>query len=123
METAEYAIMFKAEESHWWYAALHRLIFWSLEVYVPNWREKAILDAGCGTGIILQKLGNPGKNLGVDLSPEAIAFCQKRGLQNARQADINALPFEAESFDAVICSSVLYHRWVSDVEKALQELK
>jgi 2-polyprenyl-3-methyl-5-hydroxy-6-metoxy-1,4-benzoquinol methylase len=36
--------------------------------------ERAILDAGCGTGEILERLGNPRKNVGVDLAPEAISF-------------------------------------------------
>jgi len=27
MERAEYANMFRVEETHWWYAALHRLVF------------------------------------------------------------------------------------------------
>lgn len=123
METAEYRIMFQAEERHWWYAALHRLIFWSLDTYVPDWKDRAILDAGCGTGAILHRLGSDGKKVGIDLSPDAIAFCEKRGLRQAQLGDITALPFAADSFDAIICSSVLYHRWVPDVDQALKELR
>src|SRR5207253_2085651 len=35
---------------------------------------------------------------------------------------ICALSFPDASFDAVICSSVLYHQWVSDVEGAVREM-
>jgi len=115
--------MFRVEERHWWYGALHRLIFQTLEDELPDWREKQILDAGCGTGAILQRLGNPERNVGIDLSPEAISICRRRGLNNARQGDICALPFEDDSFDAVICSSVLYHQWVSDVAGAIHEMR
>ena len=107
--------MFRVEQTHWWYRALHRLIFDTLERELPDWPEKAILDAGCGTGAILKQLGNEERNVGVDLAPEAISFCYERGLNNVRQANICALPFANASFDAVICSSVLYHQWVKDI--------
>jgi SAM-dependent methyltransferase len=122
MERAEYATMFRVEETHWWYSALHRLIFQMLEAELPDWRAKEIVDVGCGTGAILKQLGNPEKNMGIDLAPEAISFCRQRGLNNVRQGDIHALPFADASFDAVICSSVLYHQWVSDVGGAVQEM-
>jgi SAM-dependent methyltransferase len=122
MESAEYATMFRVEETHWWYGALQQFIFQALEHALPDWRTKAILDAGCGTGTILKRLGNPDQNVGVDVATEAISLCQRRGLKNVRQADINALPFANDTFDAVICSSVIYHEWVPDVGVALREL-
>ncbi|HYR23001.1 MAG TPA: class I SAM-dependent methyltransferase [Chthoniobacterales bacterium] len=122
MERAEYATMFRVEETHWWYGALHRLIFQVLEAELPDWREKEILDVGCGTGAILKQLGNPEKNVGIDVAPEALSFCRQRGLSNIRQGDICALPFADASFDAVICSSVLYHQWVGDIPGAVREM-
>jgi|ERR1041384_1570587 SAM-dependent methyltransferase len=122
MHPEEYAAMFRVEETHWWYRALHRLIFQCLENELPDWRTKRILDVGCGTGAILKRLGNPEKNIGVDLAPEALVFCRQRGLHNVREGDICALPFADASFDAVICSSVLYHQWVGDIERAMEEM-
>ena len=122
MRPAEYETMFRVEETHWWYRALHQLIFDTLERELPTWREKEILDAGCGTGTILKLLGNPTKNVGVDLAPEVISLCRRRGLDNVREADISKLPFADGSFDAVICSSVLYHQWVKNVGEAVREL-
>jgi SAM-dependent methyltransferase len=123
MQPNEYATMFRVEETHWWYGTLHRLIFQTLETELPDWREKEILDVGCGTGAILQRLGNPEKNVGVDLAEEAISFCRQRGLDNVQHGDICALPFGDVSFDAVICSSVLYHQWVGDVVAAVREMR
>jgi len=114
--------MFRVEETHWWYQALHRLIFQTLEAELPDWRTREIVDVGCGTGAILKQLGNPDKNVGIDLAPEAVSFCRQRGLNNVQEGDIHALPFPDASFDAVICSSVLYHQWVSDVEGAIREM-
>jgi len=122
MRREEYATMFRVEETHWWYQALHRLIFQTLEAELPDWGTKEIVDVGCGTGAILKQLGNPGKNVGIDLAPEAVSFCRQRGLNNVQQGDIHALPFPDASFDAIICSSVLYHQWVRDVEGAVREM-
>jgi len=122
MQLNEYETMFRVEGTHWWYGALHRLIFQALEAELPDWRKKEILDVGCGTGAILKQLGNPEKNVGIDVAPEALSFCRQRGLNNVRQGDIGALPFADASFDAVICSSVLYHQWVSDIPGAAREM-
>jgi ubiquinone/menaquinone biosynthesis C-methylase UbiE len=122
MQSDEYATMFRVEETHWWYRALHRLIFETLDSQLPDWREKRILDAGCGTGAILQRLGDPERNVGVDVAPEAISFCRERGLTNVQQGNVCALPFEDASFDAIISSSVLYHEWVSDIDLAIREM-
>ena len=123
MKTEEYETMSRVEETHWWYAALHQLVLQTLEDRLPKWREKQILDVGCGTGAILQRLGNPERNIGIDLATEAVSICHRRGLNNVRQGDICALPFGDDSFDAVICSSVLYHQWVSDVAGAVREMR
>jgi SAM-dependent methyltransferase len=122
MESAEYETMFQVEERHWWYRALHQLIFQTLDHELPDWKTKTILDAGCGTGAILKHLGSPERNMGIDLSPEAISFCLKRGLTNVQQADIAAIPEAENSFDAVICSSVIYHQWVGSPGAALSEM-
>lgn len=122
MQPNEYATMFRVEETHWWYGALHRLIFQTLEAELPDWRQRKILDVGCGTGAILQRLGNPEKNVGIDLAEEAVSFCRRRGLTNVQQGDVCALPFEDASFDALICSSVLYHQWVRDIAGAVREM-
>ena len=122
METNEYATLFRVEETHWWYKALHQLIFDALKDELPAWRDKEIIDLGCGTGAILQRLGNADKHVGIDISTAAVEFCRSRGLQNVRQGDIMQVPFPDESFDAAICSSVLYHEWVANVDAALHEI-
>src|SRR3954468_169523 len=123
MRTAEYEIMFHEEENHWFYTSVRRLFFSALDEAMPDWPNRSILDAGCGTGAILQRLGAPQRNAGIDIAPEAIEFCRKRGLRNVQIADVSRLPFADGTFDAVICSSVLYHEWVKDVGAALRELR
>jgi ubiquinone/menaquinone biosynthesis C-methylase UbiE len=121
MNAAEYETMFRVEERHWWFRALHSLILDTLTRAVPHWHGCKILDAGCGTGAILARLGRTDDRVGIDLADEGIAFCRKRGLKTVVRGDVMSLPFPNESFDAIICSSVLYHQWVGDVDQALRE--
>ena len=77
-----------------------------------------VLEAGCGVGAQTVTLAqrSPGARFtSVDISAESIAEARRRadraGLTNVefRQADIFALPFEAESFDHVFVCFVLEH--------------
>lgn len=74
----------------------------------------SVLDAGCGTGAILELLSKkyPDKEYtGIDISEKMIEVASKKHLKDARfvQGDCENLPFENESFDAVICSQSFHH--------------
>jgi SAM-dependent methyltransferase len=113
--------MRQVEESHWWYRALRRVLFYHLQQYLPAWSDAAILDGGCGTGANLARLGNHPRHVGIDLAPEAVAFCAARGLKNLVRGDVTTLPFGDASFAGVVSASVLYHDWVKDVDRAVRE--
>jgi ubiquinone/menaquinone biosynthesis C-methylase UbiE len=77
-----------------------------------------VLEAGCGVGaqtITLAQRSPGARFTSVDISAESIAEARRRanqaGLTNVafQQADIFALPFEAESFDHVFVCFVLEH--------------
>ncbi len=46
---------------------------------------------------------------GVDVSAEALSFCQARGLENVKHGEAEALPYEAGSFDLVTGLDVVEH--------------
>ena len=90
-----------------------------------------VLDAGCGTGRHLREMvRRPDlKIVGVDanggeLHKARASLRETGGAEPANclivQANINELPFAAESFDCVICSEVLEH--VPQHGAALKEL-
>lgn len=88
-----------------------------------------LLDAGCGPGTITLDLAKgvaPGEVVGIDQGPEQIeAARQHAAQQQAKQvrfevADICALPFPDNSFDAVYCNGVLAH--LQHPEQAVREL-
>ncbi len=77
-----------------------------------------MLEAGCGVGaqtITLARRGPDARFMSVDVSADSVAEAKRRadwaGLTNVefRQADIFALPFNAESFDHVFVCFVLEH--------------
>jgi SAM-dependent methyltransferase len=80
-----------------------------------------LLDAGCGTGFNLASLSRLGRAVGIDLAPEAIAFCRERGVRAVR-AGVLSLPFPDGTFDAVVSFDVLYHAWVTDDRAAVVEM-
>jgi len=118
--------MFRVEEKHWWYVGMHRIFFSLLDKYL---REKGrlggglkILDAGCGTGLVMKRLECYGSVVGVDFSGTALEFCQKRGLKSLYQGSIVKLDFPDNSYDVITCFDVLYHLNVEDDALALKEL-
>ena len=75
---------------------------------------KDVLDCGCGTGAMLSMIREkcPDKNYtGIDLSEKMIKVADRRSNKNLRflQGDCENLPFEDNSFDAVLCSMSFHH--------------
>jgi SAM-dependent methyltransferase len=122
MNTQEYKTMFDAEESHWWYKGLQDLVFSTVVREFGSDKKIRILDAGCGTGRILEGLIRYGNAYGIDTSEVALFYCRQRRLRRITRASVMALPFRDESFDLVISTDVLYHRCVSDDVGALREI-
>ncbi len=73
-----------------------------------------LLDVGCGTGPMISLLSKkyPDKHYtGLDLTPAMIEEAKKKNIPNANfiVGDAENLPFEDESFDAMICSNSIHH--------------
>lgn len=85
-----------------------------------------VLDLGCGDGYGSYKLWKEGYDVtGVDLSDEMVKLCQSR-LTDAqerlsfKQADMMELPFEDQSFDALMAINAL--EWAEVPIKAFNEI-
>jgi SAM-dependent methyltransferase len=123
VKPAEYRRMFEAEAAQWWYAGQRAIATAILEPVLQGVApvRPRVLDAGCGTGFNLLALSRLGRVIGIDLAPEAIAFCKERGVRAVR-ASLLALPLGSSSFDAVTSLDVLYHAWVTDDRAAVAEM-
>ncbi|MDO8487502.1 MAG: class I SAM-dependent methyltransferase [Candidatus Curtissbacteria bacterium] len=83
--------------------------YWVLRLINKNLRGTVILDAGCGTGLILRHL--PHGSYGVDINPRNI----KRAKVHAPKAqivkaDIEKLPFKDNFFSTIVCTEVIEHQ-------------
>src|SRR6185503_18298582 len=126
MQQHTYAIMRRVEESHWWFVGRRQIIRSFLErlfrdVKASEHSTVNILDVGCGTGANLEMLSEFGVAEGVDVSTEALSFCQARGLQNVKLGAAEALPYEDDSFDLVTGLDVVEH--LDDDLAGLKEMR
>jgi len=130
MQQHTYAIMRRVEESHWWFVGRRKIIrsFLVRLVHDLKAQRKAqdepnlnILDVGCGTGANLEMLSEFGAAEGVDVSAEALSFCQARGLEKVKLGAAEALPYDDNSFDLVTGLDVVEH--LDDDVGGLKEMR
>lgn len=76
----EYLKMHQMEQSLWWYKHLHALVLRSIKSNFKS-LDVAIIDAGCGTGGMMDFLKNAQFHdvSGFDLSDNALELCRSKG--------------------------------------------
>ena len=106
-----YPIMFRVEQSHWWYTGRRKILASFVEDICRRVtdRRPRILDVGCGTGANLLMLSQYGDAEGVDISEDALAFCRERGLEKVKLGAGEELPYDDATFDLVTAFDVVEH--------------
>jgi SAM-dependent methyltransferase len=117
--TGERVIPGKVDEALW-YEHMARYIF--AADFVIN---KSVLDAGCGSGYGANFLACKGAKyvLGVDISPEAIAYAREhyhRDNLEYQVMDVTNLELDDKTFDVVVAFEVIEH--LQNQEKFLAEI-
>ena len=109
----------RAEATHFWFRGFRAFVAPVLEEIAAGRRDLRLVDCGCGTGNNIALLKPYGRAFGFDLTPEGA----RRALRTARpivQADIERIPYKADSFDIATSFDVLQS--VPDDGAALREI-
>jgi SAM-dependent methyltransferase len=125
LEPVEYERMDAAEERLWWYRALHANLLDALAQGLAP-RGAAILDAGCGTGGLLRRLGGIAPDrarFGLDRLEPVAARARAKSGATVVVGTVDALPFGDASFGAIFSADVLYHREVDPRRAAREALR
>lgn len=95
-----------------------------LQDFNPRTQSLICLDIGCSSGIITTLLGDHfHMPIGIDIDQEAIQYAQHHSLSTRVRflmADSMALPFRANSIDAIICNHVYEH--VPQAQQMMNEI-
>ncbi len=107
MSLDEYDRLFAVEDRLWLSRGLRRIALQALAPRLPQGDRPRVLEAACGTGAMLDALRDCARPVGIDLSPAAVRYCLEREHHDVARASMTALPFQEQSFDAVLCLDAL----------------
>ena len=108
MEQGEHGLMDQLEGTLWWYAGLHANVLHAIGKYAQ--RTDKLLDAGCGTGGMLQRIGARYPDVrshGLDLSEYACQAARTKTGALIVQGSVDALPYLDKAFDTLVSLDVL----------------
>jgi len=122
MDESLYKTYQQVEEKHWWFRGRRALIFWLLNKYCRTPSKTAVLDVGCNSGLLVEKLRQAGYNAaGCDVSAEAVAYGREQGRQGLQVCALPNLPYADGQFDVILCLDTLEH--IENDNLALREIR
>lgn len=123
MNPAEFANIAKAENDFWWYRGMRRIMFGLLDPIASRRRFHRVLEAGAGTGHFAMALSDRYRwpMFPLDLGWEGLRHGKALGAGNLVQGDIQLLPYQESSFDAVVSMDVIVHLPKGDEIKPMRE--
>lgn len=119
MDQAAYDLFERLETTHWWLRGRRTLYFGLLDELLPRDESIESVDVGCGYGAMLGDLERYGPATGVELFPEAVEECHRRGFERVLEGSAYELPLPDASVGLITFFDCLEH--LDDDEAALRE--
>ena len=98
------------ETGHWWFRSRNRIVLWVLKKHVS--RFKSFLEVGCGTGFVLQAIGDAFPNAvlhGSDYFEEGLVHARKR-VPSANITQLDARKMDGQKlYDVIGAFDVIEH--------------
>ena len=120
MDRFEVQAMLDQEDRHWWYRGRRKIVCDEL-AQLPTGPTLRVLDAGCGSGRLLDELRDYGHITGLDLNPDSVEVARSRGHEDVVQGPVEQLPWDDETFDLLISLDMVEH--TADDRVTLRELR
>ena len=118
MNPEEYAQLFRLGEKHWWFIGTRDILFSCISHH--SLKCEAILDVGCGSGLMMKRFSESGTVFGVDNNAGALQHCCSIGYSKVCQGNAETLPFKSNAFGLIISTDMLEH--CDNDEAVLREL-
>jgi len=119
VDDVAYELFERLESKHWWLRGRRAVYFGLLDELLPHNGQISSLDVGCGYGAMIPELERYGPASGIDLFPEAVEHCRRRGFGRVQEGSAYELPARGESFGLVSFFDCLEH--LDDDLAALRE--
>ncbi len=132
MRSEDFDYLYSLEESFWWFLGMRdvtQVLLDQVNIHADDGapRKSRVLDAGCGTGGMLEWLAGYAPRAevsGIDITPDALRYARSRGHLRLAQASATELPFADEAFDLVTSFDVLVQLpGDGAAERAMEEMR
>ena len=124
MNIEEYEKMYVLEDTYWWFQGKKHIVFSMLDqcgaLRTASGRRPMALDVGCGTGLMLAHLKDYAHPVGLDLSPQAMTYCRRRGISALARSEATRLPVRDGAMDLALALDLLEH--IEDDHTAYAEM-
>jgi len=122
MDIQMYRIFFEIQKKHWWFTSKKEIILDTIARYTNLKQESAILDIGCGSGLMLNALEEIGNTSGMDMSDDAIQFSQEICKGPIKKGFLpNNVPYPENQFDLITALDVIEH--IDDDVQSLRTIR
>ena len=120
MDSSLWDAIAKVERRHWWFQGRREIVARVLEARLPA--GASVLDVGCGTGFVLERLAERFEVTGLEPDDSVRARAHPTiAAKLLRGGSDNLSALAGRTFDAVLMLDVLEH--VDDDVEALQQVK